>query len=204
MIISLMAARENARRIFREHGVLRTSEAIDLGIHPETLYGMRDAGELEQLARGLYRLADEPELAQPDLMVVAHRAPDAVVCLISALSLHEMTTEIPHTVHLAVRRGSTRPVIEAVPTEVHTFHDEAFSAGVQVREVESSRLRLYSPEKSLVDVFRFRNRLGLEVFLDALDLYRRRAGASPQKVLEFAPIWRVERTIRPYLEQAFA
>jgi predicted transcriptional regulator of viral defense system len=199
-----MTARDDATRIFRKHGILRTSEALDLGIHPETLYAMRDAGELEQLARGLYQLADASELSQPDLVIVTRRAPNAVVCLVSALSLHEMTTEIPHAVHLAVLRGRTRPVIRAVRTEVHTFHAEAFKAGIQVREVDGANLRLYSPEKTLVDVFRFRNRLGLDVFLEALELFRRRTNASPQEVLDLAPIWRVEQTIRPYLEQAFA
>lgn len=199
-----MPVRDQARNIFREHGILRTREALELGIHPETLYRMRDEGEIEQLARGVYRLANAPELAHPELAAVAERVPDAVVCLISALSLHELTTEIPHEVHLAVRRGSTRPVLREFPVRVYTFHEQAFRAGVIEHRIQGVTIRLYNPEKTLADTFRYRNQLGLDVFLEALNLYRQRRGASPQRVLEYTHLWRATQTIRPYLEQAFA
>jgi predicted transcriptional regulator of viral defense system len=203
-IIADVSVRDQARKIFREHGILRTREALELGIHPETLYRMRDEGELEQLARGVYRLANAPELAHPELAAVAERAPAAVVCLISALSLHELTTEVPHEVHLAVKRGGTRPVFGDIPVRVYTFHEKAFRAGITQRRIQGVIIRLYDPEKTLVDTFRYRNQLGLDVFLEALNLYRQRRSASPQRVLEYAHLWRATQTIRPYLEQAFA
>ncbi len=90
-----------ALEIFRRHGgTLRTKEALALGIHPRTLYALRDAGDLERLSRGLYRLAELPAPAEPDLVIVAKRAPGAVLCLISALAYHGLTTQIPHVVDL--------------------------------------------------------------------------------------------------------
>ena len=204
MILSDVAVRDDARKIFRKHGTLRTGQALELGIHPETLYRMRDEGELERLARGVYRLADAPELAHPELVAVAKRAPDAVVCLISALALHELTTEIPHEVHLAVRRGGTRPVFSEFPVRIYTFREEAFAAAITERRMRGTPVRVYGPEKTLADVFRYRHQLGLDVFLEALNLYRRRRGASPQRILEFADLWRAKRALLPYLEQAFS
>ena len=199
-----MNSKERAREIFRQRGIVRTRDALELGIHPVTLYRMRDEGELQQLERGVYKLADSPELTDPDLVAAAVRAPDAVVCLISALSLHDLTTEVPHAIHLAVRRGGTRPVFTEFPVRLYTFHQKAFQAGVIERDLQGTAIRLYNPEKALVDVFHYRNRLGMDVFLEALSLYRRRPDASPQRVLAYAHVWQATRTLQPYLEQAFA
>ena len=99
---------EIALDLFREHGgILRTSEALDLGIHPRTLYALRDAGALQQLSRGLYRLAELPPLSHPDLVIVALKVPQAVICLVSALAFHELTTQVPHAVDVALRPNSS-------------------------------------------------------------------------------------------------
>ena len=104
------ASFEKATKVFRRHGgVLRTSEAIRFGIHPRTLYAMRDAGALECLSRGLYRIADLPPLGSPDLVAVALKVPTGVICLISALAYNELTTQIPHEVYLALPHGAEPP-----------------------------------------------------------------------------------------------
>lgn len=108
---------EKARAIFKSRGgTLRTREALAEGIHRRTLYAMRDAGKLIQLARGLYRLAELPPLSEPDLATVAMRIPQGVVCLISALAYHEMTSQIPHEVHLALPRGPV-PLVGGAPSQ---------------------------------------------------------------------------------------
>ena len=90
--------------LFRQHGgTLHTQEALRQGIHPRTLYALRDSGALLRLSRGLYRLADLPPLSNPDLVIVAHKLPQAVVCLVSALAFHELTTQIPHAVDIALQ-----------------------------------------------------------------------------------------------------
>ena len=87
-------------------GILRTRDALRAGIHPSTLYELRDSGRIEQLSRGLFRLADAAPLGEPDLVTVALRVPDGVLCLISALAWHELTTQIPHEIYIAIARGT--------------------------------------------------------------------------------------------------
>src|ERR1700731_1252056 len=125
------SALARAKAVFRKHGgIMRMANAVQAGIHRNTLYAMRDAGVLEQLSRGLYRLADSPPLANPDLVTVARRVPRGVVCLISALALHDLTTQIPHEVWLAVPRDSEPPRVDYPPIRVFRFASKAFAAGI--------------------------------------------------------------------------
>jgi len=108
-----------ARQIFAKHqGMLRTSEAIRLGIHPRTLYALRDSGETEPVARGLFRLSKRPPLTNPDLVAVALRIPRAVICLISALAHHGLTVEVPHAVDVALPGHAQIPKLAGIPLRV--------------------------------------------------------------------------------------
>lgn len=190
-----------ALQIFRMHGgLLRTAQAMALGIHPETLYRLRDEHHLVVVSRGLFRLADMPQMSQPDLVAVASRIPDGVVCLISALSFHGLTTEIPHEVFVALPPGAVRRRVLQPPVRIFQYSGDAFSAGIEVHDVDGVKLKVYSAEKSVVDCFRFRNKVGLSVAVEALRIYRMRQGASFRILLEFARMLRVERVIMPYLE----
>jgi len=194
-------SKATARAVFEKRGgTLRTGEALAAGIHPRVLYEMRDAGELEQLARGVYRLASLPPLSDPDLATVAKRVPQGVICLISSLAFHELTTQIPHEVHLALARTAREPVLEYPPIRIYRFSKESFAAGVETHWIDDVSVRIYSAEKTLADCFKFRNKIGLDVALESLRMYR--AGRRPQlqQVLEFARICRVEKVVRPYLE----
>jgi predicted transcriptional regulator of viral defense system len=98
-----MNAKQKAIKLFKKNqGLLRTAEARRLGIHPRTLYQMRDEGLLEQLGKGVYRLIEVPNFSEPDLVLVSKRIPQAIICLISALAYHEITTQIPHFVYIAI------------------------------------------------------------------------------------------------------
>lgn len=190
-----------ARELFRQHGgTLRTKEAIALGIHPRTLYALRDAGELERLSRGLYRLAELPPLAEPDLVIVAKRAPDAVICLISALAFHGLTSQIPHVVDLAVARGSAAPDIAFPPVRVFWFSGPAWCEGVETHLSDGTELRIYSPEKTVADSFKYRRKLGLDIALEALATYVAQPDADVDALLHYAKVCRVENVMRPYLE----
>lgn len=187
-------------RIFREHGgLLRTSDAIRAGIHPRMLYAMRDAGVLERLSRGLYRLGETVPLGNPDLITVALKVPHGVVCLISALAFHNLTTQIPHAVYLALERGSEPPRLEHPPVQVFWFSGKAFSAGIEVHELDEVPVRIYSPEKTLADYFKYRNKLGLDIAIEALKLYTERRNVKVDEIMRFARICRVANVIRPYL-----
>jgi len=194
-------SKATARAVFEKRGgTLRTGEALAAGIHPRVLYEMRDAGELEQLARGVYRLASLPPLSDPDLATVAKRVPQGVICLISSLAFHELTTQIPHEVHLALTRTAREPVLEYPPIRIYRFSKESFAAGVETHWIDDVSVRIYSAEKSLADCFKFRNKIGLDVALESLRMYRARRRPQLQQVLEFARICRVEKVVRPYLE----
>lgn len=188
------------RAFRRAGGTLRTSEALRAGVHPSTFYRMRDEGLLVRLARGLYRLAELEPLSQHDLVVVTRRVPKAVVCLVSALSLHGVTTQIPTAVDVALPRGHTRPKLDHPPLRPHWFSGALFSGGVEEIEVDDARVRVYSVEKSLVDCFRLRDQVGMEVFLEALRLYRARKPLRVDLLLEFARVGRVEGKLTPYVE----
>jgi len=192
---------KKAEERFREHGgLLRTSEAIRLGIHPRTLYEMRDARVLERLGRGLYRLANLPPLGNPDLVAVARKVPGGVICLTSALSYHELTTQIPHEVHLALPRGAEPPRLEYPPLRVAWFSGAAFTEGIETPALDGVTVRVYGPEKTLTDCFKYRHKLGLDVAVEALRLYRERRPIKASELLRFARICRVEKVMRPYLE----
>ena len=186
---------------FREHGgILRTSEALDLGIHPRTLYALRDAGALERLGRGLYRLVELPPLSNPDLVTVALKAPHGVICLVSALAFHELTTQIPHEVDLAIEQGAEPPRIEHPPLRIFRFSGAAWREGVETHEIDEVPVRIYSPAKSVADAFKMRNRVGLNVAIEALKRYRQRFAGGLDDLLHYARVCRVERVMRPYLE----
>jgi predicted transcriptional regulator of viral defense system len=192
---------ESAKRIFRRHGgILKTGEALDEGIHRRTLYTMRDIGILERLERGLFRLADLPPLSNPDLVTAARKIPQGVICLISALHFYNITTQIPHAVSIAVNRGTEPPRLDFPPIQIYWFSGEAFTAGVEKQSIDNTTIRVYSAEKTLADCFKYRNKIGMDTVLEALDLYRERKQHKPGKLIQFARVCRVEKIMRPYLE----
>ncbi len=187
--------------IFRHRGgILRTREALRLGIHPRTLYAMKKDGWIKEISRGLYRLAELPDMQNPDLVAVSLKIPRGVICLLSALAYHELTTQIPHKVDIAVPPGSERPRIDYPPIRISWFTGRAFEEGIEVHKVDGIPVRIYGPEKTIADCFKYRNKLGLDTPLEALKLYRRRRNRSVPTLLRFASVCRVEKVMRPYLE----
>lgn len=190
-----------AEQRFRDHGgILKTSQALRAGIHPRTLYAMRDAKMIEALSRGLYRLRDLPPLSYPDLTVVAVKVPKGVICLISALAYHELTSHVPHAVYLALQSGSEPPRLDHPPLHLVWLSGDAFTFGIETQTINGIALRVYSPEKTLADCFKFRNKIGLDVALEALKLYRARPSFSVDALMQAARICRVEKIMRPYVE----
>ena len=190
-----------ARRVFRSGGgALRTGEALDHGVHPRTLYAMRDAGMLERLDRGLYRLTDLPPLSDPDVVTVARKIPKGVICLISALHFHDITTQIPHEVSIALSRGTAPPRLECPPIRPYWFSCKAFTAGIEAHRIDNTAIRVYSAEKTLADCFKYRNKIGLDTVLEGLALYRDQRKPKPRKLIEYAKVCRVDKVMRPYLE----
>ena len=197
----MTTAIHQAQRVFAAHrGILRTVEAQRAGIHPRTLYALRDEGKVEQVARGLYRLTTLPEASEPDLFTVTRKVPHAVFCLLTALAFHRLTTQVPHAVAIALPRTARIPRLAHPPLEVFRFSPASLGAGVQERPVDGVPMRIFSPEKTLADVFKYRHKLGLDVAIEALRMYRGQRKPDWGQVLAFARVCRVENVMRPYLE----
>jgi predicted transcriptional regulator of viral defense system len=187
---------------FRRHGgVLRTGQALKAGIHPEALYRLRAEGKLQELCRGLYRLATSKEFSDPDLGLVATKLPDTAVCLISALAFHGITTQIPRLVHLAVPRGSyARHRLNSLPIHIYQFDAATFEKGLEAHKIDGRPLRIFSVARTVVDCFKYRNKLGLDIALEALQLARTRKRTSNRELLEIARALRMERVMGPYVQ----
>ncbi len=193
--------RKKEENIFKKHGgKLKMSEAIKFGITRYMLYSLRDKGEIEQISRGVFRLADLPPITNPDIVTVVSRFPNVVVCLISALSFHGITTQIPHEVFIAVNQKSRPPSIDFPPTSVHKFSDEAFLKGVETYVIDGVDVKIYSVEKTIADCFKFRNKIGMDIVLEALKLYKTRKEFNSDELLKYGKICRVEKIMSPYLE----
>lgn len=191
----------NAKAAFRRHGgILRMSDALRAGVSRRTLYAMRDTGQVEALARGLYRLVDAPPLAYSDMVTVASKVPHGVAYLISALSFHEMTTQIPHKVCIAVPRNSEPPRLSYPPLRVVRLSPAPYEAGIETHLLDHVPVKVYSREKTLADCFKHRGEVGLDTVLEAVRMYKAQGRIHVNSILKYASICRVSHVARPYLE----
>jgi predicted transcriptional regulator of viral defense system len=192
---------ERALNIFRANGgVLKTHKAIKLGIHPRTLYALRDDALLERLDRGLYRITNAKPLDNPDFVTVAFKVPKGVICLISALSFHRMTTQVPHAVYLAIPANDQAPALRYPPLRLFWYSQATFENGVTAIVMDGIHVRIYSAERTLADCFKYRNKIGIDVCVEALNLYRRRGRMKLAQLERYAKLGRVEQVMRPYME----
>ena len=127
---------------------------------------MRDNGVLEQISRGIYRLVELPPISNPDLVTVSLRFPDAVICLISALYHHDLTTEIPRSIHLAIYRNAHIPRIDYPPVSFYRMSSKPFFAGVEQMKIGGVTMNIFSPEKTIADCFKYRDKLGLDLAVE--------------------------------------
>ncbi len=190
-----------ALKVFRHNGgTLRTRDLIASGVHTDTLYALRDSGRITQLGRGLYRLAEADEAEYPDLAIVATNAPNAAVCLISALSYHGITTQIPSSIHLAVPRDSYHRISLSIPTSVYRFDQRTFHEGLQTHHIAGMPLQIYGVARTVADCFKFRNKIGVDVAVEALRLARQRKRLQNRELLHYAQLLRVAKPMTPYLQ----
>ena len=188
-------------KIFQKNnGAMKSSQLFKLGVQPRILYAMRDKGLIVQEGRGLYRLANEQVWSDPDLAVVSLLIPKGVICLISALYFHQITTQIPHEVYVALPKDSEKPRIKYPPTRFFWISPAPFKAGIEKHKVDNVEIRVYSVAKTIADCFKFRNSIGMEVALEALREGLRQKKATLNEIQRFARVDRVERIMQPYLE----
>lgn len=187
-------------KLVREKGMLRPRDLESVGIAGEYLNKLYAEGLLERPGRGLYRLATAKPSRHAQLAEIATRAPRSVFCLISALDFHELTTEIPHELWIAIPEKARPPKIEYPPLRVVRYGDASYRFGIESHTIDGVEVKFYSAAKTVADCFKFRNHIGLDVALEALrDCYRKKK-ATNDAIWKAAKVCRMTNVMRPYME----
>ena len=187
-------------RLARKGGVVRPRDLAAKGLSRTALSRLVDAGKMERVSRGIYRLIDRPIGDHASLAEACKRVPDGVVCLLSALSFHDLTTQAPHEVWLAINRKAWKPKPGNPPVRIFRFSGAALVEGVESRKIDGVQVRVYSAAKTVADCFKYRNKIGIDVAVEALHDYRRKRKGTIEKLWRFAEVCRVTKVIRPYVE----
>jgi predicted transcriptional regulator of viral defense system len=186
--------------LVRTAGVLRARDLEVHGIGREQLRRLRERGVVEQIGRGLYRLPGADISEHQSLVEAAKRVPQGIVCLQSALRFHGLTTQNPFEVWLALDRKARLPKVDAPPLRFVRFSGLALTQGIEQHRLQGIQVRIYSAAKTVADCFKYRNKIGLDVAVEALGDYVRHGTGSLDDLWRFAKICRVSNVIRPYLE----
>jgi len=184
----------------RQKGLLRTSDLDAIDAPRVVLTRLTAAGLLEKVGRGLYRLPSHLGLEHEGLAAVATKVPQAVFCLLTALQFHELTTQLPRQIWIAMPRGSHVPRIDYPPIKMVQMTGAVYTAGIEEHLRDGVKLRVYSAAKTVVDCFKHRNKIGLDVALEALKDVRAKRKATADDLWRYAKICRVTNVMRPYLE----
>ena len=184
----------------RQKGMLRPSDLQRVGVPRVVLTRLTASGQLEKVGRGIYRLPAAQTSENESLATIAVKVPQAVFCLLTALQFHELTTQLPRQVWIAMPRGSHVPKIDYPPVKMVQFTGESYSKGIEVFERDHVTLRVYGVAKTVVDCFKHRNKIGLDVALEALKDARAHKKVLADDLWRFAKICRVQNVMRPYLE----
>jgi predicted transcriptional regulator of viral defense system len=183
-----------------EHGMVRPRDIEAIGLPREYLVRLHRQGKLNRSGRGIYTVPDAKVTERHSYAEVAKRVPEAVVCLLSALAFHEITTQSPPSVWIALRKGARKPVLPSPSLRIVRLSGPSLTEGIDNHQVEGVPVRVYSAAKTVADCFKFRNKIGLDVAIEALKDCLRQKKASINEVYRYAKICRVSNVIRPYME----
>lgn len=191
---------DKAIEIIRKIGMARLRELKAAGIPEVVITRLTQAGRIVRLARGLYQLPDADLQTSHTLAEVAKIVPKGVVCLISALAFHELTLQMPPYVWVAIDVHTRQPKRQYPPMRFVRFGRKALTEGVETHLVEGVSVKITGPAKTIVDCFRFRNKIGPDIAVSAMREALRKRRCKPEEILKHARPLRAERVIRPYLE----
>lgn len=187
-------------KLFKETPILRSKDLEKAGFRRIALSRLVASGEIRRLRRGLYCLPRYRMNEHGDLAIVGKRIPDALVCLLSALRYHELTTQAPAEIWIAIDRKARAPTFEYPRLKVVRFGQQALTYGVEMKTVEGVMIRITTIEKTIADCFKYRNKVGLDVALEALRDAVQKRSLDHDELWRCARIDRVTNVIRPYLE----
>ncbi len=192
--------RDQVIELAQRRGVVTFQDVREKGIHSQTLTRLVREGLLERVAHGRYRLASYPTTEHHGLVLVASSVPKGVISLLSALRFHGIGSQLPSQVWVALNRGAWRPELDYPPLQVVRLSGEAFTAGIEEHTLEGRTVRIYSVAKTMADCFKFRNKIGMDAALEALNEGWRERRFTLADVGEYARVCRVWNVMRPYLE----
>lgn len=195
-----MNSTERILKLAERRGVIRPADLESEAIPVRYLSRLEKRGLLRRVGRGLYERPGRPVTEQATLAVAARRIPNGVVCLLSALQFHGLGSQLPPRVWIAIPRTARRPATGNLPIRIVRFSGPAVSEGIERHRVEGVEVRVYSPAKTVADCFKYRNKIGLDVALEALRDCRRARKASNDELWRNAKVCRVANVMRPYLE----
>lgn len=196
----MTSTEQRIKTLLRRAGTARSRELVAAGISRSKLSRMVATGQLVRVARGLYAMPDYQGGEHSALVAVAKRAPGVVFCLLTALRIHDLTTQAPFEVWIAIGNKDHPPRLDYPPLRTVRFSAAALAAGVEMHRVDGAEVRVTSVAKTVADCFKFRNKIGLDVALEALREARRAKKASADELWRYARINRVTNVMRPYLE----
>ena len=189
-----------ALKFVKKHGIIRIRDATEQGIHPEYLRRLCEKGLLVKMGRGIYIPADSETSPNVGLAQVAKRLPHGVICLLSALQFHNIGTQSPFEVWTAIDRKAAKPKIDYPPVRILRFSGKALSEGVETHRIEGVKVKIYNKAKTIADCFKYRNKIGLDIALEALKDCRQRRLCTNDQLWKYSKICRVSKVMKPYLE----
>lgn len=193
-----------ALALLKRNGLMRLSELRKAGIHPPTLSRLVAKGRVVRPSRGLYQRADAELVAGQSLAEAAKRVPKGVICLVSALAFHGITLQLPRSVWIAIGAKDRKPAPSGQPLRTVRFGPKAMTAGIETHVIGTVPVRIFDPAKTVVDCFRYRKAIGLDVAIEALRMSLRSGKARPAAIAAYARELRIASVIRPYLESLSA
>lgn len=195
---------ENQVLELAQQGLLRVCDLTSRGLHPEYLRRLYKKGLVRREGRGLYIAANAEISVHYGLAQAAKRIPHGVICLLSALSFHEIGTQLPHQVWMAIDRRAAKPKIQFPPLRVMRFSGTALTEGIETYQIEGVPVQIFNPAKTVADCFKYRNKIGLDIALEALKECIRDRRTTMDDLWHFAKVCRMTNVMRPYMEAMVA
>jgi predicted transcriptional regulator of viral defense system len=194
---------ESLQKIIRyvgKHGIVRPRDIEAIGLPREYLVRLHRKGKLNRPSRGIYTLPGANVTERHSYAEVAKRVPEGVICLLSALAFHEMTTQSPASVWIALRKGARTPALVSPSLRIVRLSGASLTRGIEGHTIEGVQVRVYSAAKTVADCFKFRNKIGLDIAIEALKDCLHQKKASVNEIYDYAKVCRVSNVIRPYME----
>ena len=184
----------------RNGGIVRFSEILEAGFHPDSLQILEKENRVEKISWGLYKLSDYEFGEHSDLVIASLQAPRGVICLLSALSFHEVTVEIPKYVDMAIPRGSHTYKIKYPPVRFYRFSSKTWEAGIEEYTIDGNKIKVYNLAKTIADCFKFRNKISINIARESLKVSVTEKKIKPLEIIKYAKLCRVDSIIKPILE----